>query len=105
MPILARLGAGPMIFPYKSWQDTSDTLNTFKKSWRELRPGTTPPKPVLGSFAYVNKDAGKAKDVAYKYIGGRLGVANTHYINRRTNRGLPKHLRVLHHNTPRCAPW
>jgi len=35
MPILARLGAGPMIFPYKSWQDTRDTLNTFKKSWQE----------------------------------------------------------------------
>src|SRR5713101_429870 len=47
MPILARLGAGPMIFPYKSWQDTSDTLNTFKKSWRELRPGTTPPKRAV----------------------------------------------------------
>jgi len=79
MPILARLGAGPMIFPYKSWQDTSDTLNTFKKSWQELRPGTTPPKPVLVSFAYVNKDAGKAKDVAYKYIGGYLRIASKHY--------------------------
>src|SRR5258707_10008648 len=76
MPILARLGAGPMIFPYKSWQDTRDTLNTFKKSWQELRPGTIPPKPVLVSFAYVNKDAGKAKDVAYKYIGGYLRIAS-----------------------------
>jgi len=79
MPILAKLGAGPMIFPYKSWDDTRDTLNLFKKHWQQLRPGTIPPKPVLVSFAYVNKDAGKAKDVAYKYIGGYLEIASKHY--------------------------
>jgi alkanesulfonate monooxygenase SsuD/methylene tetrahydromethanopterin reductase-like flavin-dependent oxidoreductase (luciferase family) len=79
MPLLARLGAGPMIFPYKSWQDTRDTLDVFKKNWLEMRPGTTPPKPVLVSFAYVNKDAGKAKDAAYKYIGGYLRIASKHY--------------------------
>src|SRR6267142_1862491 len=59
--------------------DTRDTLNAFKKSWQELRPGTIPPKPVLVSFAYVNKDAGKAKDAAYKYIGGYLRIASKHY--------------------------
>ena len=79
MPILAKLGAGPMIFPYKSWRDTRDTLNTFKKSWQQVRPGTDPPKPVLVSFAFVNKDAGKAKDAAYKYIGGYLRIASKHY--------------------------
>jgi alkanesulfonate monooxygenase SsuD/methylene tetrahydromethanopterin reductase-like flavin-dependent oxidoreductase (luciferase family) len=79
MPLLARLGAGPMIFPYKSWDDTRDTLDVFKKNWQQLRPGTTPPKPVLVSFAYVNHDAGKAKDIAYKYIGGYLEIASKHY--------------------------
>ena len=79
MPILAKLGAGPMMFPYKSWADTRETLSTYKKSWLQLRPGTTPPKPVMVSFAYVNKDAGKAKDAAYKYIGGYLRIASKHY--------------------------
>jgi alkanesulfonate monooxygenase SsuD/methylene tetrahydromethanopterin reductase-like flavin-dependent oxidoreductase (luciferase family) len=79
MPILARLGAGPMMFPYKSWQDTRNTLDTFKKCWLELRPGTIPPKPVLVSFAYVHEDAGKAKDIAHKYIGDYLRIASKHY--------------------------
>jgi alkanesulfonate monooxygenase SsuD/methylene tetrahydromethanopterin reductase-like flavin-dependent oxidoreductase (luciferase family) len=79
MPILAQLGAGPMIFPYKSWPDTRATLDVFKKHWQPLHPGTAPPKPVLVSFAYVNKDAGKAKDIAYKYIGGYLRIASKHY--------------------------
>jgi len=79
MPFLARMGAGPMIFPYKSWPDTEATLEVFRKTWREIRPGTTPPKTVLVSFAYVNKDKGKAKDVAYKYIGDYLRIASKHY--------------------------
>jgi len=62
--ILAQARRRAQIFPYKSWQDTRDTLNTFKKSWQELRPGTTRPAGA-GDFRYVNKDAGKAKDVAF----------------------------------------
>src|SRR5260370_16723883 len=47
MPILAGLGAGPMVFPYNSWKEARDTLNVHRKIWRELRPGTPPPNPVL----------------------------------------------------------
>jgi len=79
MPFLAKIGAGPMIFPYKSWEDTRDTLGVYKKTWQELRPGTAPPKVMMVSFAYVHKDAGKAKDVAYKYIGDYLRIASKHY--------------------------
>ena len=79
MPILAKLGAAPMIFPLKSWEEVRDTLITYKDAWTAVRPGTTPPKCSLVSFAYVNKDMGKAEDIARKYIGGYLRTVVKHY--------------------------
>jgi hypothetical protein len=79
MPILAKLGAAPMIFPLKSWEEVRDTLVTYKDAWTAVRPGTTPPKCSLVSFAYVNKDMGKAEDIARKYIGGYLRTVVKHY--------------------------
>jgi alkanesulfonate monooxygenase SsuD/methylene tetrahydromethanopterin reductase-like flavin-dependent oxidoreductase (luciferase family) len=79
MPILARLGAAPMIFPLKSWEEVRDTLGSYKQAWETVRPGTTPPKSTLVSFAYVNKDPAKAKEHARTYIGGYLRTVVKHY--------------------------
>lgn len=79
MPILAKLGAAPMIFPLKSWEEVRETMDMYKVAWRDARPGAVPPKCTLVSFAYVNKDPGKAEDAARKYIGGYLRTVVKHY--------------------------
>ena len=79
MPILAKIGAAPMIFPLKSWEEVRDTLNNYKKTWNEARPNVVPPKCTLVSFAYVNKDPKKAEDLGRKYIGDYLRSVVKHY--------------------------
>ncbi|WP_420145541.1 LLM class flavin-dependent oxidoreductase [Sphingobium sp.] len=79
MPILARLGAGSMIFPLKNWEEVRDTLGGYRDTWVDIRPGTTPPKSLLACHCLVHKDAGKAKDLAYKYVGGYLRTVVKHY--------------------------
>ena len=79
MPILAKLGAAPMIFPLKSWEEVRDTMDMYKTAWIDARPATVPPKCTLVSFAYVNKDPRKAEEAARKYIGGYLRTVVKHY--------------------------
>ena len=79
MPILARLGAGSMIFPIKSWEEVRETLVKYRDAWRAIRPTTVPPKSMLVAHCVVHKDLGKAKDMAYKYMGGYLRTVIKHY--------------------------
>lgn len=79
MPILAKLGAAPMIFPLKSWEEVRDTMNMYKQAWTAVRPDTVAPKCTLVSFAYVDKDPKKAEDAARKYVGGYLRTVVKHY--------------------------
>ena len=79
MPILAKLGLGSMIFPLKSWEEVQGMIATYRKTWTEIRPGTLPARSALVSFCYVHKDAGKAKDRAYKYIGNYFKTVVKHY--------------------------
>ena len=79
MPILAKLGAGILMFTIKSGQEVQEMLAAYRKTWAEIRPDAPPPKTVLDNFVYVNKDAGKAKDMAYKYIGGYMKATIAHY--------------------------
>ncbi|AIP34265.1 luciferase-like monooxygenase family protein [Paraburkholderia xenovorans LB400] len=69
MPVMARLGVGVIVFPFKEWEGVRANLNTYKEVWQELRPGTLPPKPVTVGFCVIDEDAGRAEENAMKYIG------------------------------------
>jgi alkanesulfonate monooxygenase SsuD/methylene tetrahydromethanopterin reductase-like flavin-dependent oxidoreductase (luciferase family) len=106
MPLLAKLGAGIMMFTLKGWKDVQDMQAAYKKTWAEARPGTIPPKIILDNFVYVHKDSGKAKDMAYKYIAGYLQITIKHYDmageNFATKKGYEfyaEHARAFRDNT------
>ena len=79
MPVLAKLGLGNLVFPVKSWEEVRNMLSSYRRTWAEFRPGTLPGKSALASFCCVHKDPGKAKDMAYKYIGSTFKTVVRHY--------------------------
>ncbi|HSV81144.1 MAG TPA: LLM class flavin-dependent oxidoreductase [Ramlibacter sp.] len=79
MPFFAKLGAGVILFPFKEWSDVKSNLESYRKVWEEVRPGTQPPKPIVVGFCCVDKDAGRARDDAYKYIGRHYKAVNKIY--------------------------
>ncbi|HEV7326146.1 MAG TPA: LLM class flavin-dependent oxidoreductase [Bosea sp. (in: a-proteobacteria)] len=72
LPVMARLGLGALVFPFKAWADVRTNLDTYRQAWREFRPGTEPPKPGVVGFCVVDKDPAKAEALAMEHIG-------THY--------------------------
>jgi alkanesulfonate monooxygenase SsuD/methylene tetrahydromethanopterin reductase-like flavin-dependent oxidoreductase (luciferase family) len=77
-PIMARLGVGVSIIPQKPWDVHIADLKTYEKIFRETH-GYNPPKPIITSYTVCHSDAGKAKDMAAKYIGGYWREVVKHY--------------------------
>ncbi len=67
--IMARLGLGTIVFPFKEWSGVKENLDGYAKVWDTLRPGTKPPKPATVVFPFVDKDPKKAEEMAMKYVG------------------------------------
>jgi alkanesulfonate monooxygenase SsuD/methylene tetrahydromethanopterin reductase-like flavin-dependent oxidoreductase (luciferase family) len=67
--IMARLGLGAIVFPFKEWSGVKTNLDAYARVWAELRPDTIPPKPATVVFPFVDKDPKKAEAMAIKYVG------------------------------------
>lgn len=79
IPFFAKIGAGVIMFPFKEWSDVKSNLDTYRKAWEEVRPGTQPPKPIVVGFLCVDKDPAKAEADAYKYVGRHYKAVNKTY--------------------------
>jgi len=79
MPFFAKLGAGVLVFPFKEWSDVRTNLDSYRKVWAEVRPGTEPPKPVVVGFCVIDKDPARAEADAMKYIGRHYKAVNKIY--------------------------
>lgn len=79
MPIMARLGAGMLVVPQKRWDEVAEGIRMHREEWERVHAGTPRPKSVLVGFCIVDKDAGKAKDMAAKYIGRYYESVIKHY--------------------------
>jgi len=78
-PIMAKLGLAMMIFPIKAWEDVRKSLDDYAVAWQAARPGTTVPKPVTVAFCFVDKDPGRAKEMATEYVGNYYKSIIAHY--------------------------
>jgi alkanesulfonate monooxygenase SsuD/methylene tetrahydromethanopterin reductase-like flavin-dependent oxidoreductase (luciferase family) len=78
MPIMARLGVGLLIIPQKPWDVVEKDFAAYRQVYREAN-GTEAPPPLCASFCFVDEDADRAEELAYKYIGSYYQTAMRHY--------------------------
>lgn len=76
--IMARLGVGVLIIPQKPWDVHIQDLKNYEQVFRDTH-GRNPPRPIITAYTVCHKDAGKAKDMAAKYIGGYWREVVKHY--------------------------
>lgn len=76
--IMARLGIGILIIPQKPWEHVERELGEYRQIYREVN-GEEAPAPVLGGWVYCDEDAGRAEEMARKYIGGYYQTVVDHY--------------------------
>lgn len=76
--IMARLGLGILVIPQKDWADHAQELADYNETFRKMH-GIAAPRPYIGSWIACDKDAGKAEEMARKYIGGYWQSVVKHY--------------------------
>ena len=80
MPIMAKLGIGLLVIPQKPWEVVQQDFEVYHKVWREeYGADAKPPQPLCGGFFYVDEDAQRAEENAYKWIGAYYHTAMRHY--------------------------
>jgi len=78
MPIVARLGAGILIIPQKPWETMETELAEYRRVYRAENGADAPP-PLLAGWTFCDEDAGRARDMAVRYIGGYWETVLKHY--------------------------
>ncbi len=76
--IMARLGIGILIIPQKPWDVVAAELKTYTETYRELN-GEEPPAPIAAGWVFCDEDAGRAEELARRYIGGYWQSVIKHY--------------------------
>ncbi len=76
--IMARLGIGILIIPQKPWDVVAAELKTYTETYRELN-GEEPPAPIAAGWVFCDEDAGRAEELARRYIGGYWQSVIEHY--------------------------
>jgi len=76
--IMAQLGVGILIIPQKPWEHVEKELADYRSIYREVHAEEAP-APILGGWTYCDEDAGRAEEMALKYIGGYYMTVVQHY--------------------------
>ncbi len=76
--IMAELGVGILIIPQKPWEVIADDLRTYRQVFNEVN-GTEAPAPVAAGWVFCDEDAGRAEELARKYIGDYWNTVIKHY--------------------------
>jgi alkanesulfonate monooxygenase SsuD/methylene tetrahydromethanopterin reductase-like flavin-dependent oxidoreductase (luciferase family) len=79
MAIMAGLGLGLLIVPNKTWDEIDAEIALYDNAWAEKHPNRVKPQHLLDQFIFVDKDASRAKDIAYRYIGLYFREILKHY--------------------------
>jgi hypothetical protein len=75
---MARLGVGLLIIPQKPWDVVAQDMASYQQVYREVNGSEAPPPLCIG-FCMVDENAGRAEELAYKYIGGYYHTVMKHY--------------------------
>ena len=76
--IMARLGVGILIVPQKPWESVEQELASYRETYREVN-GDEAPETILAGWTFCDEDAGRAEEMARKYIGGYYKTVVEHY--------------------------
>ena len=76
--VLAELGVGMLIIPQKPWPEVQSDLAAYRAAYRELNAVEAPP-PVVATFIYCDRDEGRAREMARRYVGGYWDSVLRHY--------------------------
>src|ERR1700683_498997 len=76
--IMAKLGVGLLIIPQKPWEAVTEELNAYKRIFREVNGADAPP-PINAAWVICDKNADRAREMAYKYIGAYWHSVVRHY--------------------------
>jgi len=76
--IMAKLGVGLLIIPQKPWEAVTQELDDYKRIFREVNGADAPP-PINAAWVICDKNADRAREMAYKYIGAYWHSVVRHY--------------------------
>lgn len=76
--IMAKLGLGILVIPQKPWEEHVKELESYNKLFMEAHGEQAPP-PYTAGWVMCDKDAGRAEELARKYIGGYWDSVVKHY--------------------------
>ncbi len=76
--IMAELGIGILIIPQKPWEDVARELDAYRSIFREVNNAEAPP-PLSAGWVFCDRDAGRAEEMALRYIGGYWDSVLEHY--------------------------
>lgn len=76
--IMAELGIGILIIPQKPWEHVDRELADYRAIFKQVN-GVEAPAPILAGWTLCHKDAGRAEELAYQYIGGYYRSVVRHY--------------------------
>ncbi len=76
--IMAKLGIGILIIPQKPWDTVAEDLNNYRTVYHAVNRTDAPP-PICAGWTFCDRDADRAKEMAYRYMGGYWKTVLDHY--------------------------
>jgi alkanesulfonate monooxygenase SsuD/methylene tetrahydromethanopterin reductase-like flavin-dependent oxidoreductase (luciferase family) len=76
--IMARLGIGILVIPQKPWEEHAKELDDYATLFQKEQ-GRPAPRPYVAGWVACDRDAGRAEEMARKYIGGYWQSVVKHY--------------------------
>jgi len=76
--IMAELGVGILIIPQKPWPEVARELDDYRALYREVNRAEAP-APISAGWTFCDADAGRAREMAHRYIGGYFRTVLDHY--------------------------
>ena len=77
-PLCAELGARPMVFVQRPWEETRGHIELFRTSWAKHHR-TPPPAPTFAEFLVCSESATEARDLAHEYVANYYRSVVSHY--------------------------
>ena len=78
MRIMAELGVGILIIPQKPWDVVTRELEEYRSIYREVNRAEPLPT-ICAGWTFCDEDAGRAREMAVRYIGGYWETVLRHY--------------------------
>jgi len=77
-PVIAKLGLGMLIIPQKPWEVVTEELRNYNTVYQQVN-GVPAPPSICAGWVFCDEDAGRAEEMARKYIGGYWQTVLKHY--------------------------